>query len=481
MLPIMTRDKIDMKKMVMILAAATISALPALALSLELTPGSMKENVEKLRTTVDSRVTLTGSTNVTDLLMLRNLAEGVTALDMSGLAIEAYTYTDGDWMGQTEFAAGEIPAGMLLSTGVTELTLPAEGAVTIGRSAFADTGLVTVTIPESVKSVGDYAFSDCPALTEVRFANPGPELGKGVFKGCKSLTKVNLWEGLKEIPDATFDGCSALNVEIPASVISVGATAFRGTALTEVDIRKINNIGDYAFAEMPNLTSVTLDQYSTKTVGQGAFAHNSALTGVPFWDVPVNDGLFAASKGPKVVMVNTETVSTGAFAGNEADSVFIGPKVKTIEAHAFRNLSNLKSVSVADLGSDIPETDDNAFSGIENAEGRYDADLYVSPETKEEWQAHPVWSKFNLRMGQTGIDGVTPDGEVTIAVARTGNDITVTSTQAIETLAVYNVSGMKLTEAAPGSETYVVRDMTPGEVVVVRVTSGGQTKIVKVI
>jgi len=118
------------------LALAMTQALTAAALEITITPGSLAKEMVKLESTRDAEVVLKGTANVTDLMLLPRISDHVTALDMSGLAIAAYTYTSGGYKGRMEFAAGELVPDMLAGTQIRQLTLPAT-ATRIGNNALA--------------------------------------------------------------------------------------------------------------------------------------------------------------------------------------------------------------------------------------------------------------------------------------------------------------------------------------------------------
>ncbi len=98
-----------------------------------------------------------------------------------------------------------------------------EGVTGIGDGAFSGCGLKSVTISESVKSIGDYAFGDCDSLTSVTIPGSVTSIGARVFFGCGSLADVTISEGVTSIGDFAFSDCYSLtSVTIPGSVTSIG-------------------------------------------------------------------------------------------------------------------------------------------------------------------------------------------------------------------------------------------------------------------
>ena len=108
----------------------------------------------------------------------------------------------------------------------TEITIPGtivdngvEYTVTkIADQAFLNSGIATVSIPNTVTSIGTEAFRDCAKLAEINIPDKVTEIGGGLFNGCSSLTKVNIPSGVTSIRGYAFYGCSSLkSIAIPAS------------------------------------------------------------------------------------------------------------------------------------------------------------------------------------------------------------------------------------------------------------------------
>jgi len=92
---------------------------------------------------------------------------------------------------------------------------------------FAAGGLTSVTIPNTVTSIGSSAFSGCRGLTSVSLPASLTSIGDSAFSGCSSLTSVSFPASLTWIGDSAFSGCSRLtSVNFPASLTSIGKEAF---------------------------------------------------------------------------------------------------------------------------------------------------------------------------------------------------------------------------------------------------------------
>lgn len=98
---------------------------------------------------------------------------------------------------------------------------------TIGHGAFERSAVTSVTIPDSVTSISDEAFINCPKLTNISIPNSVTYIGFSAFSSCTSLKSITLPSSLSFISGALFLGCSQLTtIHIPVSVTSIGNNAF---------------------------------------------------------------------------------------------------------------------------------------------------------------------------------------------------------------------------------------------------------------
>ena len=168
--------------------------------------------------------------------------------------------------------------------GLTSITIP-DSVTSIGRSAFEGcSGLTYVRIPDGVTSIGDYAFLNCSGLTSVTIPDSVTSIGNSAFSGCSGLTYVRIPDGVTSIGDSAFRGCTRLSsVTIPDSVTSIGDWAFQGCSrLTSITIPdSVTSIGDSAFRGCTSLTAVTISA-SVTNIGSYAFFSCSRLTSVTF-------------------------------------------------------------------------------------------------------------------------------------------------------------------------------------------------------
>jgi hypothetical protein len=179
---------------------------------------------------------------------------------------------------------------------LTSVTIP--GSVTeIGDEAFAYcSSLTSVTIPGSVTAIGGKAFYRCISLTSVTIPGSVTSIGEWAFSGCRSLTSVTILSSVIEIGKWVFSGCSSLTVAISGSMTMEELFGYWGSTdeITSVTILDgATSIGDRFFYDCSNLTSVTIPN-SVKSIGEKAFYRCISLTSVTIPDrvKSIGDGAF---------------------------------------------------------------------------------------------------------------------------------------------------------------------------------------------
>ena len=129
------------------------------------------------------------------------------------------------------------------------------------------------TIPNSVTTIREGAFSNCKSLISINIPNSVTTIGDSAFWNCESLTNINIPNSVTTIGMGAFDGCKSLtNINIPNSVTTIGELAFWGCeSLVNINIpNSVTTIGKGAFSYCDSLTSINIPN-SVTTIGRGAF------------------------------------------------------------------------------------------------------------------------------------------------------------------------------------------------------------------
>ncbi len=105
-----------------------------------------------------------------------------------------------------------------------------DSVTSIGDWAFSGCSkLTSITIPDSVTSIGDHAFSGCSRLTSITIPDNVMSIGNGTFEDCLSLTSITIPDSMTSIGYRSFGSCESLvSVTIPNSVKSIDNGAFCG-------------------------------------------------------------------------------------------------------------------------------------------------------------------------------------------------------------------------------------------------------------
>ena len=339
-------------------------------------------------------------------------------------------------------------------SGLTSVTIP-NSVTSIGGEAFSGcSSLTTITIPNSVTSIGGFAFYGCSSLTSVIISNSVTSIGKAAFYDCSSLTSVTIPNSVTSIGENAFTGCSSLtSITIPNSVTRIGDYAFWNCrSLTSVTIpNSVTSIGVYTFYDCRSLTSVTIPN-SVTGIGEYAFDGCSSLTSVTIPNSVTGIGEYAfngCSGLTSITISNSVTrINENTFCGcSGLTSITIPNSVTSIGEYAFYDCSGLTSVTIP---NSVTSISDAAFAKCGNLENVYCyaekipylgssvfadsyieyATLHVPSSAITYYKTTTPWSGFGTIKALEGTDGETKkcetptisfvDGKLTFSCATEG-------------------------------------------------------------
>ena len=213
-----------------------------------------------------------------------NAFSGCTALEAFAVADgnEAYASADGVLFNAGKTLLISCPVG---KTGA--YTVP-ETVTEIEKSAFAASGVESVSMSDAVNAVGEGAFLNCSKLKSAVLPKGLKELKKRLFSGCSALEAISIPDSVKTLGEGVFSGCAALKeVKIPVEVTVIPKNAFSGcAALESVSIpASVTAIKEAAFDGCTALKNVTFlgkdDEWGKVTIAGKNDALDSATKNFP--------------------------------------------------------------------------------------------------------------------------------------------------------------------------------------------------------
>ena len=239
-------------------------------------------------------------------------------------------------------------------------TIP-NSVTTIGEHAFSDCdSLTSINIPNSVTIIGNSAFYGCKSLTSINIPNSVTTIGNWAFSGCKSLTIINIPNSVTTIGECAFMDCKSLtNINIPNSVTMIGNSAFSGCkSLISINIpNSVTMIGNWAFSGCKFLISINIPN-SVTTIGEYAFSGCKSLTNINIPNNVTTIGNSAFSDCKSLISINipksVTTIGEYAFGGcNSLTSINIPNSVTTIREGTFWDCESLANINIPNIVTTI--------------------------------------------------------------------------------------------------------------------------------
>ena len=244
----------------------------------------------------------------------------------------------------------------------------------IGYCAFQDCkSLTSITIPNSVTSVGDFAFSSCSGLTSVTIPNSVTSIGICSFSYCYSLTTVNLPNSLTYIGKQAFWECYGLkSINIPP---------------------KVTYIGDYPFSGCSGLSSIKVDS------GNMYYDSRNNCNAI----IETNSNKLIAGCNTTIFPSNVTSIGDNSFQNcGGLSSLVIPSSVKSIGSQAFFGCRNLRNISIHD---GVISVGKQAFYETAWYNNQPDGLIYIGKIAYEYKGKMPDNTRVAIRDGIIGIAG----------------------------------------------------------------------------
>lgn len=483
------------------LTLTTIIADPTTTINV-LTAGTLNTLIVNGAKTSITNLTLTGTIDARDVKCLRDQLVNLEALDISTVNINSYSGIDGPISTNTNYPANEMP---------------------ISSFSFADgagkTRLKSITLPNSITSIGSTAFQNCIGLTNLIIPNSVISIGVSSFNGCTSLNNLMLGTSVTTIGDNAFNGCTKLaSITIPASLSTIGSKSFANwwgvkEFIVDSDNLSYSSVDGVLFNK--NKTTLILFPKdaitytipgTVTTIGGEAFQYNFGVNRVviPASLTTIVDDAFGSCRGLTEFVVNPGNVNfstldsclfnknhsaliiypagkkgnytipnmvtsirNSAFSGcTSLTSVVIGSSVSSMGTWSFENCWNLTSISSARA---IPISLNNpyVFSAIANTNWT----LYVPVGSKAAYQADNQWKDApNIVEGFPAIVDTEIASSITTTTAVAGGNVSNEGTSPVTSRGVCwsstefpTVAGKKTTDGTGlGVFTSSISDLSPG-------------------
>ena len=289
---------------------------------------------------------------------------------------------------------------------LTSVTIP-NSVTSIGYGAFGGcSGINSITIPNSVTSIGSLAFSGCSGLTSITIPNSVTSIGENAFSGCSNITSADISMELYNRISYIFPNLTSITVTIPDGATIIGSKTFYGdTHLTSVKIpNSVSSIGNEAFFGCSGLTSITIPS-SVTSIGEKAFSGCTGLNSVTIPNSVTSIGyqaFYNCSGITSITIPNSVTsIRSSAFSGcSGITSITIPNSVTSIGSSAFSGCSALASITIPSTMTGIGS---NAFAGTSWYNNQPDGLVYAGKVLYKYKGTMPSNTKIDIKEGTTCI------------------------------------------------------------------------------
>ena len=265
-----------------------------------------------------------------------------------------------------------------------------DGVTSIGSFAFDNydgysyiTSIESVTISDSVKSIGADAFCKCTGIKSLILGNGVTKIGEAAFTYCSNLTSVNLPNGLITIGSYAFNECTSLsNISFPDSICSMGGSAFSNTAWYNAQPTGLVYAGNVVLGYKGTVPQNLVINDGTTVIGGEAFYNCNNIVSVIIPNGVTCIGEFAFAYCYNLVSAN------------------IPDSVKTIESYAFDSCQEIVSLSIP---NSITTIGYSAFEGTQFYNNLPDGVIYFGNTVYGYKGTMPENTEISIKVGTKSI------------------------------------------------------------------------------
>ncbi|MGM9833116.1 MAG: leucine-rich repeat domain-containing protein [Candidatus Limisoma sp.] len=429
--------------LLIVIVASALTRLYAV----DVTAGGVEAALKDSSPETMTSLTLSGTIDARDIAYIANSMPQLTSIDLSATSIARYSSTEALFANYVTFAANELPPCCFAGKAYTSVALP--GTLTsIGDGAFTGCpALAQIDIPASVTRIGDFAFASMPALTTVTGAAGVQTIGSYAFNRSINLSAMP-FTGVKAIGAYAFQGCERLsNPSFGSSVEQIGEGAFKASGITTADLSstRISAIGAWAFADTEGLTTVKLPA-TIESLGDGAFFYSTSLNKVemPQGLTTINDFVFGNVTTMTEMDPLPESVKRiGDYAFTDWTDIVefsIPTTIEHIGTSAFRNWTALRYFNARPA---VPPTlGETVWEGIDQST----VVLKVDKLSENLYKAAEQWRDFQVS-NTSEVSAL----ESAVKVTFSGDVLRASATEQIATATVYDLSGIVLSTKSPAA------------------------------
>ena len=247
-------------------------------------------------------------------------------------------------------------------SGVSNVII-SEGVTSIGAGAFACQSITSITIPDSVKIIGEQSFAGCKSLANIDFGIGLNEIGSFAFQDCTSLTDVIIPDNITIIDSGAFSASGLKNITLPNTITIIEDFTFSKTKIENIIIPdSVISIGNEAFSECRGLDNVVIPDSVTNIDGW-AFKLCSSLTNIKLSNrlQKINASVFYQCTKLKTLVVPSSVTEIAdlAFLNSDFEYIYIQKPKNSISGSPWA----YSSITVIWGSIDIPNIPNQYYTG----------------------------------------------------------------------------------------------------------------------